>query len=136
VKEEMEKVVSAFKGSTESIREGRQDVLGIQENLENVLSYVEKVKKKSEEIAEISEEQRKGAQRTIAVSSEVSKIVDNNLTTTGRVYEAINPHRNSVEEVSRSLKKLLDLSQELEWVVMKFKVDDEVSNEGEGSSLV
>lgn len=136
VKEEMEKVVSVFKDSTESIREGRQGVLGIQENLENILSYVEKVKEKSEEIADISEEQRKGAQKTIAVSNEVSKIVDKNLITAGRVYEAINPHRISVEEVSQSLKKLLDLSQELEWVVMKFKVDDEVANEGEGLSPV
>ena len=135
VKEEMEKVVSAFKDSTEKIREGRQDVLGIQENLENTLSYVEKVKEKSEEIAAISEEQRKGAQRTIAVSNEVSKIVDNNLITTGKVYEAIDPHRISVEEVSSSLRKLLDLSQELEWVVMKFKVDD-VVNEDKGPSPV
>ena len=136
VKEEMDKVVTTFKDSTENIREGREDVLGIQENLENILSYVEKVKEKSEEIAEISEEQRKGAQRTIAVSNEVSKIVDSNLTTTGRVYEAINPHRISVEEVSSSLKKLLDLSQELEWVVMKFKVDDDVVNEDKGPSPV
>ncbi len=136
VKEEMEKVVSAFKSSTENIREGRQDVLGIQENLENTLSYVEKVKEKSEEIAGISEEQRKGAQRTIAVSNEVAKIVDNNLITTGKVYEAINPHRVSVEEVSSSVKKLLDLSQELEWVVMKFKVDDEMVNEDKGPSPV
>ncbi len=136
VKEEMEKVVLAFKDSTENIREGRQDVLGIQENLENTLSYVEKVKEKSEEIADISEEQRKGAQRTIAVSNEVSKIVDNNLITTGKVYEAIDPHRNSVEEVSSSLKKLLDLSQELEWVVMKFKIDDEMVNEDKEPSPV
>ena len=92
-----------------------------------------RLRKKSEEIAEISEEQRKGAQRTIAVSNEVSKIVDKNLDNyAGRVYEAINPHRISVEEVSSSLKKLLDLSQELEWVVMKFKVDDEVVNEDKG----
>jgi methyl-accepting chemotaxis protein len=132
VKEEMQKVVTTFEDSTDKIREGREDVLGVQENLEKILSYVEKVKEKSEEIAEISEEQRKGAQRTISVSGEVSKIVDTNLTTTGRVYEAINPHRTSVEEVSHSLKKLLELAQELEWVVMKFKVDEEFASKEKG----
>ncbi|MFQ5900116.1 MAG: methyl-accepting chemotaxis protein [Thermodesulfobacteriota bacterium] len=125
VNTEMERVVSVFKEGSAFIREGRHDIHQIQESLVTILNYVEQVKDKAEEIVVLSQQQRKGAQETVVVSKEVSKIVDNHLLATEKVNKVIDLHMKPIEEVAGSFKRLIERAQELEWVVMKFKTEDE-----------
>lgn len=114
------------------IREGRQEIQEIQKALNGILEGIADMDRRAKEIFEFSQKQKMGVQTTGEIVKEFSEIAHKNLASTERVERLIGHHQIGIEEVAASFGRLHEMSQELEWLVMKFKTDDDTAATGEG----
>ena len=124
-KKDMEIVLKVFIKGAAFVRDGREEIQKVQDALNDILNGFAVVNSKIDEILELARKQREGVNTTVGVVKEISEIAHENLTFASEVERIIDHHRLGVEAVAESFKRLQEMAQELESVVMRFRTSDE-----------
>ncbi len=109
--------------SSSYIKEGRDDIRKIRDILSDISDYTGDVVEKSMVITALSDKQKEKAQDAVQTIEKVAKIAQNNLAITESVETAIENHVKVIEETLEECNKLTTLSDELNSVLTRFKVE-------------
>lgn len=123
LKDEMHLSVKYATDNASNIKEGRDEIRKIRSLLNDISDYTEDVVDRSVSIVTLSDQQKDKAENAVNTIEEVAKIAKSNLSVTANVETAIEKHVEAIEETLEECKKLATLSNELNSVLSKFKVD-------------
>lgn len=123
LKNEMHLSVQYATENSSYIKEGRDDIRKIRDVLNDISDYTEDVVERANTITTLSDQQKDKAESAVNTIEEVAKIAKSNLSVTANVETAIEEHVETIEETLEECKKLSTLSEELNSVLSRFKVE-------------
>lgn len=109
--------------SSSYIKEGRDDIRKIRDILSDISDYTGDVAEKATIITDLSDQQKSQAKNAVQTIEKVATIAQSNLSVTESVETAIENHVKTILETLDECSKLSILSDELNSMLSKFKVD-------------
>ncbi|MFQ5330141.1 MAG: methyl-accepting chemotaxis protein [Thermodesulfobacteriota bacterium] len=125
VRGEMERVVLSVQEGGSFIKEGREDIQKVRDILAYITTYTSEVAEKANNITAFTKKQKGQVQGTVELFEQVSQIAKDDVAITEEVDESVGRNTKSMNSALATSQKLTQLSQELNSVVSRFKVEDE-----------
>ncbi len=116
-------VVKTASEGTASLKEGRDDIRKIRDVLGDIGIFTAGVSEKSELILRLTQKQKEGSEQSVNIIEKVAQIAHENLSASELVDQAVEKHGTALDETLEASKKLSTLSEELQEVVSRFKID-------------
>ena len=123
VRAEVERLVNSSAESATFTQEGREDINKVKNSLDEITTFTSEVADKAGLILTLTQKQKQGAETTAKLIEQIAHIARESVSTIEDVDSIVSSHRASIEEVMISAKKLSELSEDLNRVVARFKLE-------------
>jgi methyl-accepting chemotaxis protein len=116
-------VVSAMKEGIEELAQGREDLTTIVRSMGNISDSAKVGAEKVAQISESAREQEKGSEAMVQAMTEISGVARQNAAATEGVKRVIMEQTEAVSQMTAATQELTNLSEELQAVVRRFRLD-------------
>ncbi len=116
-------VVSAMKEGIEELAQGREDLTTIVRSMGSISDSAKSGAEKVAQISESARAQEKGGQAMVQAMTEISGVAQQNAQATEAVKRVIEEQTEAVSQMTAATQELTNLSEELQAVVRRFRLD-------------
>jgi methyl-accepting chemotaxis protein len=116
-------VVSAMKEGIEELAQGREDITTIVRSMGNISDSARSGAEKVAQISESAREQEKSSEAMVQAVTEISDVARQNAQATEAVKLVIEEQTQAVSQMSAATLELTNLSEELQAVIRRFRLE-------------
>ncbi|MFD3449861.1 methyl-accepting chemotaxis protein [Microbacteriaceae bacterium 4G12] len=118
------KAVSVMNEGNHEVKKGTEAIHTAGETFKEIVSFINQVTTQVYEISSAIQNMASGSQQVVASIQEIEKISKDTASETKFISEAIEEQTASMDEISSSSQALAKLAEELQGVVVKFKLNN------------
>jgi len=116
-------VVSAMKEGIEELAQGREDITTIVRSMGNISDSARAGAEKVAQISESAKEQERGSEAMVQAITEISSVARQNAKATEAVTRVIVEQTQAVSQMTAATQELNNLSEELQAVIRRFRLE-------------
>lgn len=126
LRDESLKVHESIVESSRAIRSGKKNVDVTATAFGEIVKTVLETERRANSITDLSQMQLEGSAKMVRAIDEIAKVADDNAAATEQVSAATEEQLAAMQDMALATKELLQLANELEAVVHRFVVDEEI----------